>query len=107
MSASMADATTGLLQGVRAMLEHAARFVLEEVRSRSWASVSFAGARHELAFRLEGEGAEAAAARFIAGLDAAEFPLKGHVVADIALVGEERRHGCARLRIEALTVEDD
>jgi len=107
MSAPMADATTALLRAVRAMLESAARFVVEEVRSRSWASVTFAGARHELAFRLEGEGAEAAAARFVAGLDAAEFPLRGHIVADIALVAEERRQGCARLRIEALTVEDD
>ena len=107
MSAPLNDATTALLRAVRAMLESAARFVVEEVRSRSWASVTFSGARHELAFRLEGDGAEDAAARFVAGLEAAEFPLRGHIVADIALVREERRAGCARLRIEALTVEDD
>jgi hypothetical protein len=101
------DATSALLRAVRGVLESAGRVVVEEVRSRSWASVTFAGARHELAFRLEGEGAEAAAARFVAGLDAAEFRLTGHILADIALVGEERRAGCARLRIEALTVEDD
>jgi hypothetical protein len=107
MSAAVNDATSALLRALRAMLEHSARFVVEEVRSRSWASVTFAGARHELAFRLEGHGAEAAAARFVADLEAAEFPLRGHIVADIALVSEERRQGCARLRIEALTVEDD
>jgi hypothetical protein len=107
VSAPANDATTALLRAVRAMLESAAHFVIEEVRSRSWASVTFSGARHELAFRLEGEGAEAAAARFVAGLEAAEFPLRGHILADIALVGEERRPGCAHLRIEALTVEDD
>ncbi|MBV9930859.1 MAG: hypothetical protein JO013_07930 [Alphaproteobacteria bacterium] len=103
----MGDAGTALLRALRAMLEGAGALVVEEVRSRRWASVTFAGARHELALRLEGDGAEAAAARFVAGLDAAEFALAGHIVADIALVAEERRRGCARLRIEALTVEDD
>jgi len=107
MSAPFTDSTTALLKAVRAMLATAERFVLEEVRSRSWASVTFAGARHELSFRLEGAGAEDAAARFVSGLEAAEFPLRGHVLADIALVGEERRPGCARLSLEALTVEDE
>lgn len=106
MSASFDDSTSVLLRAVRAMVASAERFVVEEVRSRSWASVTFAGARHELSFRLEGAGAEDAAARFVAGLEAAEFALRGHVVADIALVGEERRPGCARLCLEALTVED-
>lgn len=101
------DATSALLRAVRGMLGRAAEFVLEEVRSRSWASVTFSGARHELAFRLEGEGAEAAAAGLLSGLDAAEFPLRGHILADIALVSEERRPGFARVRLEALTVEDD
>jgi hypothetical protein len=107
VSAPANDATSALLRAVRGALESAAAFVLEEVRSRSWASVTFAGARHELAFRLEGEGAEAAAARFVTGLEAAEFALRGHVLADIALVAEERQPGWARLRLEALTVEDD
>ena len=107
MSGPLSDATSALLRAVRAMLEHGTGFVLEEVRSRSWASVTFAGARHELAFRLEGDGAEAAAARFVGSLEAAEFRLRGHILADIALVDEERRPGSARLRIEALTVEDD
>jgi hypothetical protein len=102
-----ADATTALLRAVRAMLESAGRFVIEEVRSRSWASVTFSGARHELSFRLEGEGAEAAAAHFAARLEAAEFSLPGHVVADVALVQDERRPGVARIKLEALTVEDE
>jgi len=106
VTAPFPDATSALLRAVQAMLASAERFVLEEVRSRSWASVTFAGARHELSFRLEGAGAEDAAARFVSGLEAAEFPLRGHVVADIVLVGEERRPGCARLSLEALTVED-
>jgi hypothetical protein len=102
------DATTALLRAVRAAAGGPeGAFVLEEVASRSWASVTFSGARHELAFRLEGDGAEAAAERFASGLEAAEFPLRGHILADIALVDEERRPGWARLRLEALTVEDE
>jgi hypothetical protein len=62
--------------------------------------------RHELAFRLEGEGAEDTASRFVEGLDAAAYKLRGHLLADIALLGDERKPGSAAIRIEALTVED-
>jgi hypothetical protein len=99
------DASLELLKAVR-LATAGATFVLEELRSRSWASVTFSGARHELAFRLEGGDAEEAASRFLASLDAAEFPLAGHILADIALVSQERRPGFVRIQLEALTVED-
>ena len=91
---------------MRASLGSFAGYVLEEIRSRRWASVTFQGARHELVFRLEGDGAEEAAARFLGGLQARNFPLRGHLLADVSLVSEERRPGAARIRLEALTVED-
>ena len=100
------DATTALLRAIRGSFVSFAGFAVEEVRSRSWASVTFSGARHELSIRLDGEGAEAAAASFLGGLEAAEFDLRGHVLADIALVSEEQRPGSVRIRLEALTVED-
>jgi hypothetical protein len=101
------DATTAFLRALRMnFVNFAVGFVLEEVRSRSWASVTFSGARHEIAFRLEGEEAEGAAGAFLTNLQAAEFNLRGHVLADIALVSEERRPERARIAIEALTVED-
>ena len=104
------DATTALVHGVLAALNFEAA-ALEEVRSRSWASVTFSGARHELTLRLDGEGAEDAATAFLEGLDAAEFSLRGHILADIALVSEERTRSGevpqVRLKLEALTVEDD
>ena len=100
------DATTAFLRAVRARCSDLAGFVLEEIRSRAWASITFSGARHELAFRLEGDGAEESAGRFLSGLESAEFDLRGHILADIALVSEERTPGCARIRLEALTVED-
>ena len=102
----MTDAATALLRALRGRLGQFAGFVLEEIRSRRWASVTFRGARHELAFRLEGEGAEAAAGRFLSGLDARAFTLRGHLLANVSLIEEERRPGCARIRLEALTVEE-
>jgi hypothetical protein len=106
MGEGMTDAATALLKAIRVLIGDAARFVLEELHSRAWASVTFNGARHELAFRLEGVGAGEAAGRLLSGLAAAELPLPGHVVADIALLSEERRPDRATIRLEALTVED-
>jgi hypothetical protein len=106
MEDGLSHSTTALLRAVRVNLEGFDGFSLDEIRSRSWASATFAGARHQLAFRLEGEGAEAAADRFLGRLDATDFELRGHILADIALVSEERRPGCAQIRLEALTVED-
>jgi hypothetical protein len=106
MPPPLTDGATALLRAVRVHFVHSAGFVLEEIRSRRWASVTFRGARHELVFRLEGEGAEEAAGRFLSSLHARDFPLRGHLLADVSLVAEERRPGCARIRLEALTVEE-
>lgn len=102
----MTDAATAFLQAIRVQVVHFAGFVLEEIRSRRWASVTFQGARHEIVFRLEGEGAEEAAGRFLSGLDARNFELRGHLLADVSLVAEERRPSFARIRLDALTVEE-
>jgi len=106
MRAVTNDATTAFLRAIRLNLLNFQGFALEEIRSRRWTSATFAGARHELSFRLEGEGAEAAAKSFLARLRAAEFALRGHVLADIALVSEKYDPGRVTIRIEALTVED-
>lgn len=87
----------------------AGRVLIERLESSGWASITFTGARHSAAIRLEGPGAEAAADRFADGLAEREFRLRGHLVADIALVRRERPphgDGWALLAIEALTVED-
>lgn len=101
------DPGSALLASVRSTFPPSAGFVLEEARTRRWESATFAGARHEMAFRLEGDGADNAASRFFDKLDRpASFALPGHLLADITLVSEERRPGEARIRIEALTVEE-
>ena len=107
--APLTDAASAFLQAVRANVSDVARFAsfaLEEIRSRRWTSVTFQGGRHELAFSLEGEGAEEAAGRFLSRLDARNFALRGHLVADVSLVAQERRPGFARIRLDALTVEE-
>ena len=99
------DATTALLRVIARIVEMPVSF--EEIRSRSWASVTFTGARHQIALLLEGEGADTAADAFLAKLDVAEFRLRGHILADIALIAREAAgDGSVRIRIEALTVED-
>jgi hypothetical protein len=102
----MIDGTSALIHAIRAFFANFITFSVEEIRSRSWASVTFTGARHELAFRISGAGADQAAERFVANLGAAEFDLRGHILADIALVEEERGRDRALIRVEALTVED-
>ncbi|HWW58182.1 MAG TPA: hypothetical protein VN047_14920 [Sphingopyxis sp.] len=70
---------------------------------RPWASASFVGARHLFPCDLAtGEVAPTGAA-LQAELNAAEWALPGHIVADIAV---EPGAGPGTLRIEILTVED-
>ena len=99
------DATSALLRALRGSF---ATFtpVFEEIRSRSWASATFIGARHDLTFRVTGEGADEAAQRLAATINVTEFHLRGHIVADIALISSEPCEEGVRLRLEALTVEE-
>lgn len=73
------------------------------IRSRAWASATFAGTRHELELGLSGAGAEA----LIAGIGERELELPGHILIDIAAT-EVGRNGEERLfELEALTVAAD
>ena len=73
--------------------------------SRRWASITFSGERHRLNLRLEGAEAGRAADAFLDGLCEREFDLRGHILADIALVEDARDGDGVRLTLEALTVE--
>ena len=101
----MTDATTAL---IRALDINFINLTIEDIRSRCWVSGTFTGVRHELTFRVEGEGAEAEADLFLDGLEEAEFDLRGHVLADIALVSraDDKEAGLVRISLEALTIED-
>jgi hypothetical protein len=81
---------------------------VEPLARTEWASVTFCGARHRLCVALHGPGAVGAAADFLADLPEMEFEIPGHIVADVALLSEERRDGgfYALLELEALTIEE-
>jgi hypothetical protein len=106
MQALTTDATSALLRALRDHFGESVEFVVEKVTSRRWASITFTGARHEVRFRIDGERAPQVAERFVASAGVAEFALRGHLLADIAVVAEERVEGGVRIGLEALTVED-
>ena len=99
------DGTSALLRALKGKFP-SLRVGFEEIVSRSWASATFIGARHEIVFILDGDGAAPAAQAFLANLTDEEFALRGHLLADITLVSSEIGNDQARLAIEALTVED-
>jgi len=74
--------------------------------SEAWASATFCGLRHRLTLRIDGTSAGDRAARLADELEAIEFQLPGHLVADIALTGRHETADGVSLEIEALTVED-
>ena len=78
-----------------------------KIESWPWASVTFTGERHRLTLTLTGPEAAAAADIFLEGLGERDFPMRGHILIDIACVGDTRGEDEVRLTLEALTVEDD
>ena len=107
----MRDATTALLRAIGDKFGSFKSFRFDEIRSRSWASATFNGVRHQVELLLDGDGAETAGKAFLRGLGDAEFVLRGHILADIGAVS----HGPAvrpsgpvfRILLEALTIEGD
>jgi hypothetical protein len=73
--------------------------------SRDWASATFEGARHRLAFMLEGRNAADRATLLQATLADTELSISGGLVADITVVA--RLEGEATIvAIEALTIAE-
>lgn len=89
----------------RALERHAERCDINvEWRSNMierWASATFVGARHRLALVVTGSGVPA----WVAALDEADLPLRGHLVADLIVTTLSQCGEQAALGIEVLTVE--
>jgi hypothetical protein len=85
------------------------RILLTDAFSTDWQSLTFAGERHHISFRVAGSDSDEVAKRMCADLENAEFSIPGLLVADIRLVGAARRtpDGTTELAIEALTIADD
>ncbi len=103
----MSRAAAGLL---RALLERGGedrhRILLSEIQSVDWHSLTLAGERHAIQLRVAGPDATLTVARFIDGIEDAEFAIPGQILADIALVNRPRCDidGSVTLELEALTV---
>lgn len=109
MRLAMSPAAAGLL---RSLLRRGGvnrdRILLTEFRSTDWQSLTFIGEQHRIRLRIPSPGADEILAALVNGLADSEFSIPGHVVADIALVGEPERQEdrSVTLTIEALTVEE-
>jgi hypothetical protein len=66
-----------------------------------WSSITFSGSRHKLCFKAMGDNGSRYFNSVAKGLRRAEFWLKGHIVADVAIVSQTAN----MLTLEALTVE--
>jgi hypothetical protein len=83
------------------------KLLVSTCRSVDWQSLTFTGERHEIRLRIAAPDAEAAVARLSCGLAEAEWSLRGHVVADIAMVAQRFEHdGAIAVDLEALTLSD-
>lgn len=102
----MRDAHRRLLNALVRRVEPAHSVTPGECSSREWASATFVGARHRFALTISGPKPSEAATRFADGLDAMEFEIPGHLVADIVVVERSDRSVGTAMTIEALTVED-
>jgi len=91
----------------RAIVAHAAaagvtvRIVI--ATATRWASATFSGARHAL--MLEG-GWTAAATAWLGQLDEAELPIRGHLVADLAVLRTEHAGDRFSATVYVLTLEE-
>jgi len=77
---------------------------------RAWASITFAGSRHTLAFRFVGVEGVTAGERFVAALPEHEFAIPRKLVADAAVVAV--RHTllpapCLEVECEVLVLDED
>lgn len=109
MRLAMSPAAAGLL---RSLINSAGvdrdRILLTEFRSTDWQSLTFIGEQHRIRLRVPQPDAGEIIARLVNGLAESEFSIAGHVVADIAVVGEPERQedGSFAIAIEALTVAE-
>lgn len=88
-----------LAQGQATILNH---------DERSWASVTFAGARHRLELEFAGEDAIEAGELFIAFLPEHEFEIPGQLVADASVTAVDHRLQPQRMLVscELLMLEE-
>ena len=99
-----ADAGTQLERAlVRSAADAGIILTVVAAAATPWASVTFTGARHRFTLAA---ARSALLDRWLAALAEAEFRLRGHLVADLAVTGATHSGEPAEIVLEALTVED-
>lgn len=95
----------------RALLELADnKATITDHKERSWASITFAGTRHQIDLQFAGVEATEAGEHFIANLPEHVFDLPGHLVADAAVISVDHQMGPEpqmQVRTEVLLLEDN
>lgn len=95
----LAEALLALAKGQASIASHA---------EKSWASITFAGARHCVELLFQGAEAVEAGECFIAFLPEHEFAIPGQLVADAAVTEVDHRLDppCMTVRCELLLLEE-
>ncbi|MFL9841324.1 hypothetical protein ABS767_10140 [Sphingomonas sp. ST-64] len=92
----------------RALLQMAAAVKIDltiaDASWSRWASATFTGARHDLSVTT---GPSPTLDAWLGALPEAEFTVRGHLVADLAITSRARVGDTITLRIAVLTVEAD
>jgi hypothetical protein len=91
-----------------ALLDLAGRATVVSHREKSWASITFAGARHSFELVFDGEDSIEAGERFIAVLPDHEFAIPGQIVAEATVVEVDHRLDPPLMQVtcELLLLED-
>jgi hypothetical protein len=76
---------------------------LKKSRQRRWASATFTGSRHSFLIGI----AQSPPNGFLGALEAHEFAIPHHVVADVSVIARTPGVGDCEIELEALTVEMD
>ena len=96
---TMSDALLDLAGGAATIASHS---------EKSWASITFAGARHRVELLFEGAAAVEAGEGLIACLPDHEFAISGQLVAEATVIAVDHRLEEPRMRVtcEVLMLED-
>lgn len=103
IAATRADAATLLLRAFRlSAASHGVTIERAAIADRPWASATFEGVRHTVRLDLDGERARS----WLALLPEAELPMRGHIVADLAIDRVADRAGGASADLAVLTISE-
>jgi len=109
MNLPLSVAAAGLLRALLARVgPNRDRILLIQFDSTEWQSLTFIGERHKIQLRVIGSDAKDIASELTTGIEAVEFAIRGHLVADIGAAGPLSRDddGSVTVDLEALTIAE-